>query len=485
MQMTKAEAINYRYLLLSTVVLGFVVFYWKLGDIALLSFNEARRAIPMRDMFISGDWLLPRLNGELYLTKPPMHYWLEVLVAHLLGVANEWAARLPSAVMATLVVVGCYRYARKQFGDWPALFTAQVLIANAGFALFARRAEIEMLQAALCAGALLTALHFARGQGGRGWLYLSYLLLGLAMLTKGPVALLYVTLPLLILAGLRRQRSYWQVVRDPVGWLIFLLVGLSWYLAVTMRLGVDVWRSTIQVDMMDKMQDAGGKSCLSYVLWLLQDFSPLVLLLFVHPRATWRRWKERDELFDLLVAVAVPLLIFSCFGSKHAKYLLPVYPLAALLVGKRLGEICELASPRLARGLKAAALVLPLGYALFYACVESRLYDYRVSAFPKYRKWAQETRTVPVYGYHALDSRLIYYAGHNIEMLDDRALKQKIEAREPLLLLVENAHIAEIKAQADCVVREFTPYLSKGKSLAVLGFGAACTPADSPAKKAE
>lgn len=69
-----ADDALYRRLLFVTFFLGALAFYWGLGDIALLSFNEARRAVPAEGMFRSGDWLLPRLNGELYLAKPPLLY---------------------------------------------------------------------------------------------------------------------------------------------------------------------------------------------------------------------------------------------------------------------------------------------------------------------------------------------------------------------------------------------------------------------------
>ena len=164
----------YRFLFFATFVVAAVVFFWGLGSIPLMSFNEARRAIPASNMFTHGDWLLPRLNGELYLTKPPLLYWIAASVSYLFGTANEWAVRLPSAIAAAAIAVVAYRYALRQFGVWPALFTVQLLIANTSFAIFARRAELEMLLTALCFGSLLTALKYTRGGGGRGWLRLSY-----------------------------------------------------------------------------------------------------------------------------------------------------------------------------------------------------------------------------------------------------------------------------------------------------------------------
>jgi 4-amino-4-deoxy-L-arabinose transferase-like glycosyltransferase len=62
---------NYRYLLLITIILGVLVLLWGLGSLQLMSLNEGRRALAIKEMFFSHHWLLPNLNGELYLSNPP------------------------------------------------------------------------------------------------------------------------------------------------------------------------------------------------------------------------------------------------------------------------------------------------------------------------------------------------------------------------------------------------------------------------------
>jgi len=73
-------------LLSVTLLLGAVVFFWGLGDIPLLTFNEARRAVPAANMVANGNWLLPELNGALYITKPPLIYWAAAATSDLFGV---------------------------------------------------------------------------------------------------------------------------------------------------------------------------------------------------------------------------------------------------------------------------------------------------------------------------------------------------------------------------------------------------------------
>jgi len=455
-----------------TLLIGLVCFFWGLGDIALLSFNEARRALPTQAMFATGNWLLPYLNGELYLTKPPLLYWLTTTASHLLGNVDEWSVRLPLALAAATVVFTAYRYALRRFGPWAALFTAQLLIANATFTMFARRAEIEMLLTALCFGALLAALHFVQEQAGRRWILLSYFLLGLAVLTKGPLALLFVTLPLLCHALVYRETRAWQALRDPAGWAILLLVGSSWFLAVSLQMGFDIWQVTVQRDIFDKVRSTVSAPLYSYFVGILSDFLPASLLLLIAPLAVWRRWRGDTRLTALIIAVAVPLLIFTAFSDKRIKYLLPIYPLIALLAGKRLGELMETVRPAWRRLLPALGLLMPLGYASYYAVGEARMFEHRYAGLLQLEQWIAQMPDTPVYGYVALDERSIYYAKRTIPLLDRAEVEQK--QASSFLLLVEDSHSDAAAQAADCKVREFEPYLKRKKTLTVFGFGEAC-----------
>ena len=464
----------YRTVLYATIVLGSLTFFWGLGSIPLLSFNEARRAIPASNMFATGDWLLPTLNGELYLTKPPLLYWLGALSAHLFGSANEWAVRLPSALAATAIAIATYRFSLRQFGPWPALFSVQILIASSGFATYARRIQLETLQMALCFCALLAMLQYIYGQGRRLSIWLGYLLLGAAILTKGPVALLFVILPLLVDALYQRQSRHWQVLRDPLGWAICLAVGASWFLAVTWRMGPDIWSAIFQKDIVNKVAGSDGDPVYMYLVWILTDFFPWSLLVFIAPLAVWRRWREHRSTVSVALAVTVPLLLYSAFSSKHGKYLLPIYPLIALLLGKRLAELSEAAGAFGRKAILLLTLLFPAGYAAFFALAEPRLLAYRYVAFSDISTWIAQLKDVPLYAYLDMDERLVYYAKRDIPILTETALNEIRAENASLLLLVEGKKNAAASIQADCRVTEFSPYLSKNKVLTVYGFGKAC-----------
>lgn len=465
----------YPLLLRITALIGIVVFVWGLGSVDLLTLNEGRRALAIQEMVASGNWLLPHLNGELYLTKPPLLYWLSSSLALIWGV-NEWTLRLPSALAAIAVLIMAYRYTLRQSGQWAALFAVQLLIANLGFAMLGRRAEIEMLLSALCIGSLLSALQYIQYQSSKNWITLSYFLLALALMTKGPLVLLLVTLPLLIAAIYSKNPHIKAVLLSWRGWLIFLIVGMAWYAVVSWQLGLDVWATVFKRDMLDKMQSDSAKPFLSYLGWIAVDFMLLIGLFFVGAKEFFKQQIQQPKQLVLLVATILPLIIFSLFSNKHAKYLLPIYPLIAILLAIKLAAIFDTVTEARKKIIVIIALLLPIGFAIFYVLLEPKVFAYRVAVFPTFSAWVSTIKQADLYAYQEIDSRLVYYANRTIKILDKNKLEQAKSMRKSFLLLVESDDLTAVRLEADCTLKEFSPYLKKNKSLTVFGFGQACKP---------
>ncbi len=464
----------YSLLLWATVFIATVVFFGGLGSIELMSLNEGRRALVIQEMVSSGDWLLPHLNGELYLTKPPLLYWTSSAFALVFGGVNEWTLRLPSALAAVAVLTMVYRYTLKQSGQWAALFSVQLLIANLGFAMLGRRCEIEMLLTALCVGSLLSALQYIQHQANKNWIYLSYFFLALALMTKGPLVLLLVTLPLLAAAVYTKNPHIKTVLLSWQGWLVFFVVGLAWYALVTWQLGFDIWATVVKRDMLEKMQGDSAKPFLSYAGWIAVDFLLLIALFFIRTKDFFKQQVQRPDQLVLVLATILPLVIFSLFSNKHAKYLLPIYPLIAILLAIKLASIYDAAKEGTKKVIVIAGLLLPIGFALFYALAEPKVFAYRVAAFPAFSTWVSNIKQSDLYAYQDIDSRLVYYANRPIKVLDKTMLEQAKNAQKSFFLLVEADNLSAIKSEADCKVNEFSPYLKKNKSLTVFGFGQAC-----------
>eukprot|EP01030_Chromulinospumella_sphaerica_P006142 gene6142-6003_t len=94
--------------------------------------DEGRYADIGRWMFISDDWLVPRLNGIPFFHKPPLLYWLQAEVFHLAGV-HVWTARLVTAVHALIMLTGVYLGVRRILGEITARKVSLVLGTSVGY----------------------------------------------------------------------------------------------------------------------------------------------------------------------------------------------------------------------------------------------------------------------------------------------------------------------------------------------------------------
>jgi 4-amino-4-deoxy-L-arabinose transferase-like glycosyltransferase len=226
--------------------------------------------------------------------------------------------------------------------------------------------------------------------------------------------------------------------------------------------------------MLDKMQSDTAKPLLSYLGWIVVDFMLLISLFLVRPTQFFKQQAQQLHQLVLVLAVILPFILFSLFSNKHAKYLLPIYPMIAILLAIKLGIIFEGAKENTKKIIAIAGLLLPVSFAIFYALLEPKVFAYRVAAFPAFSQWISSVQTIELYAYQEVDSRLVYYANRPIKVLDKTMLAQAKSAQQSFLLLVESDSFDAVKVLADCNVKEFSPYLKKKKTLTVFGFGQAC-----------
>jgi 4-amino-4-deoxy-L-arabinose transferase-like glycosyltransferase len=342
--------------------------------------TEARRAVVARDMLASGEFLVPRLGGELSLTKPPLHYWMQ---AASLGVAGEstFAARLPALVLLALVA-GAFVLAGRAFGrggDY-AVAGALLLASHPVVAGFAASAEIDGAFAAWIDLSLLALAAAVLGRRRDGWVVVSGLLAGLAGLSKGPPALFFLLpawWPAWRVLGWRRFAVWLCMCALPtLVWLLAVYVGGPWqelldkgkeetvgrldFVTVERLLGapLDVARFALlllpalllvvvrrEVDDRDHPQRlaqrvllwGGVGGVLLFAVWPHRPtrylFPALPPLLFVLVHATGR-WLEREP--DALRAVRIALRWLAMLALAGVAFVAPPWlvlaPLAACLV---------------------------------------------------------------------------------------------------------------------------------------------------------
>ena len=161
------------------------LFFYGLGQFGLIGADEPRYAQVAREMLERHDWITPVLGGHPWLEKPPLYYWQAIVAYRIFGV-SDWAARLPSAIDATFLVLAVYFFLRR-FQPGFELDGALIAASSAGIMGFARAASMDLALAAAFTMAMLSWWTW-HDTGKRMYLASFYGLLALGTLAKGPVA---------------------------------------------------------------------------------------------------------------------------------------------------------------------------------------------------------------------------------------------------------------------------------------------------------
>ena len=307
----------------------------RLGTVPLLGPDEPRYARVAVEMERAGEWVTPTLQGEPWLEKPPLYYWMAGVAYRWLG-ENETAARLPSVLAAVLTVGVTALVGARLFGAAAGLHAGFVLGLSILPFAYGRAASMDMLLAACVTAAQgLIALRLL-GIAGRLAVPVAGAFVGLALLAKGPLGLLLPALATGAYLLLAKDRRTWRLVLSPAAAILAAAVALPWYLLAWRENGqafVEVFLLNHNLQRFTSTIHRHPGPFYYYVPVVLLGLAPWsglvgTALAGVRPRAS------RPEMLVLLWLVA-PFVFFSLAGSKLPGYILPCLPPLALLAGRQ------------------------------------------------------------------------------------------------------------------------------------------------------
>src|SRR3982750_2538697 len=154
--------------------------------------EEGRRILPAVTMLQTGNYIVPQVGSEPYFRKPPLVNWLVAASFKFFGERSEWAARLPSALSVLAVALAFVTMARRSLGATASLIGALVWMTNFGMVEKGRLIEIEALYVSLCGlGAICWLSAWERKRSPWITWTVPFVFLGLGLLAKGPVLLIF------------------------------------------------------------------------------------------------------------------------------------------------------------------------------------------------------------------------------------------------------------------------------------------------------
>jgi 4-amino-4-deoxy-L-arabinose transferase-like glycosyltransferase len=410
-----------RGLLILTAICA-VTYFLGLTTHGLTNWQEGQRALVAHDMQSRGEWIVPTVNGEPYLAKPPAIYWCQLALAKVRGLITGdptvqlFDLRLTVALAAWLGVLATYLLGRlmlrredehpddARVADRAALLGAAMLATGPLYVRSGRIGELDILIAPFTVaaiGCVFIAWRRHERQRRTHWLAVGGAVLAscAAMLTKGPPALVAIACGAFggmaiwytAHAGGGIGRKTIELIKalsrtHPVfvlGLPFVAMLGWSWLVAQRLggwdavtraasgEAGENLRMLTLQsplrnLEAMSYAAGLGSVACLAAVIWLLKD----------RPKMTRSAWMGG---WVIVAWVALSFVVFSAFGKGVPRYLTPIWPGMALLGAMWIAQCIRHApfARRLVRLLWIGVAILAVGQSTWYGLLRERLYEDR------------------------------------------------------------------------------------------------------------
>ncbi len=313
-------------------IIGVLVFIPFLGNAHLFDWDEINFAESAREMLLTHHYRTVQINFQPFYEKPPFFIWLQALSMSYFGV-NEFAARIPNAVIGIATLITVYNVGRKYFDKsmgiwWALLFTCSILpqmyfksgIIDPVFNYFIFLSLYFLFAISIRDDFEPTRM---RRKNHRWYLTASALAAGVAVLTKGPVALGIIVLVVTVILLINRGKLNFNL-GDLILWLVVVILVIAAWLSFEIRANglVFVHNFILYQIRLFSTEDAGHGGPVYYHLLavFLGCFPASVLSI-----DSFRRQPD-DTLHQLslkrwmIVLLVVVLVVFSIVKTKIIHY---------------------------------------------------------------------------------------------------------------------------------------------------------------------
>ncbi len=333
-----------------------------------LTDNEGMYAEIGREILLTGDWITTHINGDVYLNKPPLMFWLIALGYRLVGTTE--AVRFLAGIATLLILPVLYDTGRVLWRPSAGVWAAAVFLSSMLTTVEARILRVDVWTALFVAVSLWGAVRVARSDGERPdalGLWGLWLGAGIGVMLKG---LIGVVLPALALVpALLVTRRWRDVPRYCPLWGLLVLAGvvLPWHILAGLQNKGFWWDYIVNQHLLfffdrkfprdsepDSLAEVWGVFAARLFPWLL--FLPAAVMRQV------RRIRTTPSVAEW-IPLLWPGMIFLFFSASKGRlehHLIPAVPGAALLIG---GLVDEWAHPR-KRGAETRGQLLPFALLL-------------------------------------------------------------------------------------------------------------------------
>jgi len=319
-----------------------------IGNMPLFDWDEINFAECAREMLVSNNYSDVQLYFHPFWEKPPLFIWLQALSMNVFGI-NEFAARFPNAICGVITLLVLYKTGKnlndQKFGLTWAFVYASTLLPH----LFFKTGIIDPwfnLFIYLSVYYLIQHTNNPVGKFGYTTAIIAGVFLGLALLTKGPAALILVGLTVAIFFVLGRLKKISSFKFMAVFFLAFLMTGLSWFATMYLKGHGQVIEEFInyQIRLFNtEDSDHGGPFIYHFVVLLMGCFPASLFLILAHKKSSTDLPFQMHTKRWMMSLFWVVLILFSIVQTKIVHYsslcyfpltYLATYGIQKLMVGQ-------------------------------------------------------------------------------------------------------------------------------------------------------
>lgn len=334
---------------LGLLVVCYFIFFFNIGNYALMDVDETRYVSMARDMFHCKDFLTLYLNGEFFFEKPPLYFWGECLSFAIFGKVTEFTARFPVALYGTLSTLLLYFTGKKIVSRRYGVISALILATTLEFVMLAKFAILDIVVTTCVGFSIMFGVltQFVQDKNKKYFWWLFYIFSGLAVMAKGipgfivPFAVMFfVTIA---------NKTFKQVFRPQyilVGFLLFFLIVLPWHLIMFKIHDPLFFQEYIIKHHIERFFNSNEinreQPFYFYFLTILWGLVPWIFSAIAVGITKIKSIKKfsiaelsnpQKYLLFNAIAFVVTLLFFSASSTKLITYILPVYFFTACILG--------------------------------------------------------------------------------------------------------------------------------------------------------
>ena len=337
--------------ILGLILLCYFVFFFNIGNYALMDVDETRYVSMARDMFNTKDFLTLYLNGEYFFEKPPLYFWGECLSFALFGHVSEFSARFPVALYGTLCTFLMYFVGKKVVSRRYGLISAVILATTMEFVMLAKFAILDIVVTTCIGFSVLFGFmtQFVQEKNVKYFWWLFYIFSGLAVMAKGipgfvvPFGtMFFVTI---------FNKSFKKIFKPQyfiVGTLLFLLIVLPWHIVMFKMHDPLFFNEYIMKHHINRFFSSSEihrkQPFYFYFLTILWGMFPYILSALAVGVTKIKDWfTTKSHVISLndtaqkflwfnVIGFVFTMLFFSSSSTKLITYILPVYFFTSFII---------------------------------------------------------------------------------------------------------------------------------------------------------